>query len=334
VSPPADDFDPVLLPLMSATTEGEELEAALRAVLGSAAPLVEQLVTAAVERGVLPPRDAADLTHEAMLRLLVKLRQLVSGPDSRPITRLEDYLATLFRHTVDDYRRRTNPARAKLTHRVRYVLTHTRSLAVWGHDAICCGLAGWTGRTDVRRPPEVAPLRPVAPVSSRALRRMVEDVIRRAGGPVHLTDLVSTLADALGVASESSFWAGATPPQTPPPDEILQGREYLTLLWQEIEELPTLQRRALLLGLRTVEGESVARTFVTLRIASIRRIAATLEMPLERLLELWNQLPLPDLKIGPMLGRTRQQVINLRKSARERLSRRMGHALGSLRGGS
>ena len=88
------------------------------------------------------------------------------------------------------------------------------------------------------------------------------------------------------------------------------------------------------LRLHGLDGESAARTLVTLRIAGIRRIAATLEMPLERLLELWNELPLPDLKIGAMLGRTRQQVINLRKSARERLSRRMGHELGSLRGGS
>jgi hypothetical protein len=39
--------------------------------------------------------------------------------------------------------------------------------------------------------------------------------------------------------------------------------------------------------------------------------------------ELWDELPLDDLKIAARLGMTRQQVINLRKSARARLARRM-----------
>lgn len=37
----------------------------------------------------------------------------------------------------------------------------------------------------------------------------------------------------------------------------------------------------------------------------------------------WNELPLAATMIAELLGETRQQVINLRKSARERLARRM-----------
>jgi hypothetical protein len=43
----------------------------------------------------------------------------------------------------------------------------------------------------------------------------------------------------------------------------------------------------------------------------------------DKLAEIWNDLPLDDLRIASMLGVSRQQVINFRKSARVKLSRRM-----------
>jgi hypothetical protein len=46
-------------------------------------------------------------------------------------------------------------------------------------------------------------------------------------------------------------------------------------------------------------------------------------MTAEGLAGLWNDLPLEDSKIGELLGLTRQQVINARKSGRERLARRL-----------
>jgi len=47
-------------------------------------------------------------------------------------------------------------------------------------------------------------------------------------------------------------------------------------------------------------------------------------MTIEALAELWNSLPLDDHAIAARLGITRQQVINLRRAARERLARRLG----------
>jgi hypothetical protein len=46
-------------------------------------------------------------------------------------------------------------------------------------------------------------------------------------------------------------------------------------------------------------------------------------MTKEEFAEIWNHLPLDDNRIAEILNLTRQQVINLRKSARERLARRM-----------
>jgi len=61
-------------------------------------------------------------------------------------------------------------------------------------------------------------------------------------------------------------------------------------------------------------------------VASLRVVAEALEMSAPALAGIWNDLPLDDAAIAGRLGLTRQQVINLRKSARERLARRMKNA--------
>jgi hypothetical protein len=62
--------------------------------------------------------------------------------------------------------------------------------------------------------------------------------------------------------------------------------------------------------------------FPALGVASMRQIAAALEMPAEELAGLWGRMPLSDLEIAARLGLQRQQIINLRKAARQRLARR------------
>jgi len=63
--------------------------------------------------------------------------------------------------------------------------------------------------------------------------------------------------------------------------------------------------------------------FTLTGIVKSAEVADLLGMPLEQFAELWRRLPLEDLAIGELLGISRQQVINLRKSARARLTRRM-----------
>jgi hypothetical protein len=57
-------------------------------------------------------------------------------------------------------------------------------------------------------------------------------------------------------------------------------------------------------------------------IASIRQIAAALEIAVETFAGLWKRLPLEDREIASLLGVTRQKVINMRLAARQRLARR------------
>jgi DNA-directed RNA polymerase specialized sigma24 family protein len=114
----------------------------------------------------------------------------------------------------------------------------------------------------------------------------------------------------------------------PAPDAALafERRTYLARLWKEIRQLPPRQAAALLLNLRDGQGRNAAALLPLTGIATLRQMAAAVALPPEELAGLWSRLPLEDAALAEILGLTRQQVINLRKSARERLARRMrGH---------
>lgn len=100
-------------------------------------------------------------------------------------------------------------------------------------------------------------------------------------------------------------------------------RTYLHRLWQEITALPPRQAAALLLNLRDAKGANAVSLLPLTGVASLRDVARILGMPAEELAALWSRLPLDDATIAVTLGLSRQQVINLRKSARQRLARRM-----------
>ena len=77
------------------------------------------------------------------------------------------------------------------------------------------------------------------------------------------------------------------------------------------------------MNLRDEDQRGAVQLFPLTGVASIRQIADTLLVPHDEFSEMWNDLPLDDESIAARMGATRQQVINLRKSARERLERRL-----------
>jgi hypothetical protein len=107
-------------------------------------------------------------------------------------------------------------------------------------------------------------------------------------------------------------------------EAAIDRRRYLETLWPEIRALPARQRAALLLNLRDVGGAGMLWVFPLSGVASMREIAAALEITPEQLAALWKELPLDDATIAGRLECTRQQVINLRMSARKRLANRLG----------
>lgn len=316
--------DPLLESLIRGRTaeqRGREIE---RLIVDVARPLSRRILSRYTRNeSLLQPHDADDIDATVVLRLVGKLNAAVARPDDA-VRGFEDYVATLTYNAVNDFLRWRHPERARLKNRLRHVLTHDPRLALWmAPGGPACGPAASRGTTAVRG--EIAlPENRVAPeMTDRAhLADAVAAIFEAAPEPVAFEALVRTVA-ALWNLSEPRAVEPDAESAEPHAIARFETRIFLRAVWREIRLLRPLQRKALLLNLRESETVNVVSLIVLTGVASVDEIAEAMEMSREELGAIWNDLPLDDLRIASMMQLTRQQVINLRKSARERLARRV-----------
>jgi hypothetical protein len=289
--------------------------------------------------------DREDISSEVVLEVLLRLRELRSDADNLCISNFRSYVAAITNRACSEYLRRLKPQRARLKNRLRYILTHAPDLGLWAtaRGEWFCGLKTQQGRESFHRSTRVQQLLDdpqlvgeMAPsngdFSNSTQLDQLEAIFKLANEPIAFDDLIRIIAELWGVKDQmpaSAVQLDGVDSQGELRDvqvdvstEVEQ-RIYLRHIWKEIRDLPPKQRSALLLNLKDPSGQSVIALLPIVGIASLHEIAAALEMSDERLAELWNDLPLEDAVIASQLRVTRQQVINLRKSARERLARRM-----------
>ncbi len=285
--------------------------------------------------GVVERQDMEDLCAEVLSELLAKLRQVKTSAGADAIESFSSYTATITYRAYSDYLRRKYPKRHRLKTQLRYLLQvdprfelRENQNHVW-----LCSLSQWSeSQRQLRKIPTLEELGGLAdefavgkPVAQPA--EFVANLLKRLSAPVELNDLVGIVAEFWGVRDRSGVELdeldAASLHGKPKGRDVIELREWLSRLWTEIRTLPLAQRRALLLNLRDERGGPALALVPIAGIASLRDIAAVLEMAESELVSLWNQLPIDDLTIAERLGLTRQQVINLRKSARARLTRRL-----------
>jgi hypothetical protein len=341
----APEMDALLLPFAKARDEAEADRHLEQVISLHARPLIQTILRGRLgsARGGHGHREAADredISSRVVLQIVGRLRGLKGDPGSEAIGDFRGYVAAATYRSCNQYLRERYPQRHRMRRRLRYLLTHDPALAVWETPrSDLCGLASWRDAT--------APAAPLpAGAADRALRealaglrrehapsgRLVAHLLAAVGRPVAFETLVTALAEVWGAEEERppagrQAWGTGSPshgaPPTPPAVSPAEDRIYLRELWQRIQELPRRQRAALLLNLRDAEGHDLIGLLPLTGVASIPQIAATLEMPPEHLAQIWNELPLDDRAIASHLGLTRQQVINLRSAARQRLARQM-----------
>lgn len=300
-----------------------------------AAPLVRAIVARKLGAGGRPASsDQDDIVGDALLALVQRLQSLRADREAEPIESFTDYAAVVAHNAFAHYLRRRHPERSRLKHRLRYVLTHGRGFGLWPHaDGLTCGLAAWRPNgpsrdaTDTLQRVIAEPERWLAwtrkgPADDPA--GLAGAIFQAIGGPVEFDGLVAAVAAVMPAGKASAADAGVRAAEvSPPPDLALDQRRLTRRLWDEVALLPLRQRVALLLSLRDARGASLLWVFPLTGTATIRQIAAVLEMPDMDLAELWNRLPLDDLAIAARLACARQQVINLRGAARKRLANRL-----------
>jgi DNA-directed RNA polymerase specialized sigma24 family protein len=352
--------DPMLLPFLQAKGEPEsrrQLERLLKDAEEVILGILRRKVRASGgSLGGGASRDQQtieDLRGEVMLRLLQRLNGLKDVPGGEPITHFRGLAATATYHVYNDYLRAKHPRRAALKKKLAYLLmgrTNQQGLALWTTAAgeQRCGFTDWQGaeRAGARGGPYQQLLDDPQRFAQSALRGEVATqmnpgdllaaLFSAVGGPMEFNDLVHAVAELWGVRDqaeqlpetdaegeeEERFDKAVDPRENVVATEVEQ-REHLRRLWAEIRELSPRQCAALLLNLKDAEGCGVIELLELRGIASFREIAEVLAMPAEQFARLANDLPIDDTAIAAMLGCTRQQVINLRKVARERLERRV-----------
>lgn len=310
-------------------------------------PLVRRVIRRRWE-GAGGDEAAEDLLGEARLALLQRLQ---AGSDG--VRDWEAYAVRTAHRTCDAALRRKYPRRmglrARLTDLLRNQTPHT-GFALWpgAPGERWCGFAAWEGGQGSRggRLPELlrAPravfdrLFPGEDPDRLPLGTLVAALLDWVGRPIELDDLTTATAAILRVReAERADPAVGEDGAARDPAELqrdrradtaaaVEGRSFLARLWPEIRDLPPYQRAALLLNLRDCEGVGVLELLVLQGVCSFPELVAAIGVPEERLGTLWDGIPLDDLTIAELLGCTRQQVINLRSSARKRLERRLREA--------
>lgn len=334
----AQQSDVLLSPFLNATSEAESQNFLTSLLEEQAGPVIKRIIRRKLDDR--PGQEAEDVYCEVVTQLVERLRLCKARPVSDGIRDFRNYVAVTTYNACHEFLRSRYPERRRLKNRLRYLLTHHAAFSLWQtpEGYWVGGFAGWTTRREIApagqlqqlsAAPEILAASPATgrDVSCAALLDLMEAIFRKVGSPVEFEGLVNSVADLRrikDVATPANFDEQETHGTGASESFVveIEQRSYLRRLWSEIVQLPLNQRTALLLNLRDINDGVVMLLPVT-GVATIREIAETLEIPVEEFSRLWNRLPLDDAAIALRLGVTRQGVINLRKSARARLFRRM-----------
>jgi RNA polymerase sigma factor (sigma-70 family) len=286
--------------------------------------------------------EADDIYQEVILQFLGQLRRFRELPGRHPIADVRGMAAVIAHRACSRWMRRQFPERHALKNRLHYVLTRQRGLALWQNEdgKQVAGFALWQEQKKVMTSARFEQLADNKELSTQVrilksgkqkeLAEAVATIFNNIGSPIEFDELVTTLAALMGISDQpvESLAEGEDAFEflpasgTPDPAWQIEKRFFLQRLWEELQQLPLNQRAALLLNLKD-EGGGCITLFPATGIATLRQLAEVLEINPDNFAALWNELPLEDSRIAELLNLSRQQVINARKSGRERLARRL-----------
>lgn len=333
-------IDVLLDPLLTAVSDNQADEVLSQLITVHAEPVIRGVIRFKLRLNSFREtqrEEADDIHQEVVLQLLAQLQRFRKLPSSHPITDVRGMAAIIAHRTCARWMRRLFPERHALKNRLHYLLTRQRGFALWqdSEGKLLAGFAAWQQQLHTTRNlPDIEKL----PTHIRALRsekpqqlaELIASLFNYLGGPIEFDELVGVVAALQGINEQpieslTDDENAAFEPATSDPDPAWRTEKKFLLqrLWEELQQLPLNQRAALLLNLKDATGFGAITLFPATGIASVRQLAGALEINPEALAKMWNDLPIEDARIAELTGLTRQQVINARKSGRERLARRL-----------
>lgn len=348
-------IDPLLEPLLPPTSDHEADKFVSHLITAHAEPTIKGTIRYKLHFQATAQADADDLRQESVMQLLAELQRFRQQPEAHPISDLRGLAAVIAHRACSRWMRRRFPERHALKNRLYYLLTRQNGFALWQNKEkkLIAGFAAWRGQKETLKEERFKQLsedeRLVAQIRWVMAGRQQHEaqtecgsaveagvsgalaaIFNYLGSPIEFDKLVSAVAELVPIrdqpmesADQSGSAVGLMAAGVPDPAWQVEKRIFLQKLWEEVRRLPLNQRTALLLNLKGVEGGGCIALFPATGVATFRQLAETLELNTEEFARLWNELPLEDTRIAELLQLTRQQVINARKSARERLARHL-----------
>ena len=345
-NPILNESDTTLLPYLSSVSRADS-ECVLADLLAKQIePTIKKTLRSKLHVSLSPNdfsqtnQDALEVASEVKLVLITELGRLKSSENKKVINNLNSYVASVTINAYRQYLRAKYPLRQQLKNKLRYLLTHHPKFDLWEDEQNqrVCGYKKWLDQNKKSESPSAEMIQAgigetVDKDNLRENARAIDLLIvifEFAKAPMLFNELISIVAEVQGVKDQKETSESETfsleEKLVASDTEMLNGleqREHLKKIWLDICELPVRHRAALLLNLRDKQGDCLVWLLPLLRIASVRQIAEALEFEPEDFAAIWRELPWEDAKIAEHLGLTRQQVINLRQSARLTLKRKM-----------
>lgn len=337
------ESDVLLLPFLQASDQSLAERLLAELIREHADPIIAKILKTKLRvslngsQGNQQNQDALEIASDLRATLIADLRAVQDHPTQTSIKSFPDYVAIKTYSACADYFREKNPRRWRLKNLLRYQLKQNSRFDLWKAEdnRWYAGLSESREATALSKPlpssRTILELYPTKPAQDISPAELFHTVFEKVGHPIEFERLVALAAEVWSI-TDIPLESVDNPDRetekepaggTPGVDLLLEQRLYLAHLWVEVCRLPVLQRVALLLNLRDAQGGSAIFFIPHLGIASQKQIADLLDLPEQEFSTIWNELPLDDSRIAQMLSITRQQVINLRKTARERLARRM-----------
>lgn len=340
------DIDKLLLPFLDASDKMEEGRA-LESILNEhARPLALRLLRPKLrvfaETNPMWMLDLEDLVSEVVLHLLGRLSEFKRNPQPGTFSDFKRYAAVTSLNTFHSFLRKKYPKRWALKNKVRYILTHQKGFALWeGPDLHwLAGFACW--KEQQRQPCSYGKVQDLRRNSGSLAgagvfydetrdtnpAELLAVIMEWAGAPVEFDEFITIVSDLWFMREPAAFEKQQPANRIETVEDPRANLEfrveqhlYLESLWQAIKQLPVNHRRALLLHLSDAQGRDLTTLLVRIRVSTVQEVMATLEMDAATFGVIWKELPMQDSDIAEYLGLTRQQVINLRNSARRILRR-------------
>lgn len=318
----------------------------IRSRMGISLPPIGQVRPDSLPQSPDEP-DAEDVRQQVFLHLMGRLWAAKDG-SAPPVNHLCRYIEVTTEHAVDVLLRWRYPQRSLLANQLRYLLDHHPAFARWQPEEgrPLCGFADWRraghpgcGTARLRaladRPELFRQRTPECP-RDLPLADLVAALFRWAEAPVALHELIRVVAELNGIKDRPARSLDQAGPEEegesdgcleeiaapePPVHEQAYQRQYLRVLWEEIEQLPARQAAACLLN--GGKYGSIPALLLARNTTTREGIARVVGLSLRRFEELWPAMPLSDATLAGELEIKPQDVINLRQAARQRLQRRM-----------